>query len=166
MLFEVRGEFKPPMEQIVTRFRAAERVVNEGQRVLLRGELGNRLLAMVREEAPKRTGQFAAGIGVRISEGGTGAVSLSVYTPSPLGRFITEGTRAHVITPRGNYPLRFVSRGGDVVYAWRVNHPGTRANPFIARAVNQWKPEANAALQRLGRAYVRTVTGAAAGQFF
>lgn len=45
-----------------------------------------------------------------------------------------EGTPPHVIRPRRRKALRFVV-GGHVIYARHVNHPGTRANPFLTRAL-------------------------------
>lgn len=45
------------------------------------------------------------------------------------------GTPRHVIRPRRKRALRFTS-GGAVIFARRVNHPGTRANPFLTRALD------------------------------
>ena len=62
-------------------------------------------------------------------------------------RYVNEGTRAHVILPKGNYPLKFQSGYnakttpgiisakaggpfGDVIYAKGVLHPGTEARNF------------------------------------
>lgn len=45
------------------------------------------------------------------------------------------GTEPHTIRPRRKKALRFVS-GGRVVFAMRVRHPGTRANPFLTRALD------------------------------
>jgi hypothetical protein len=45
-----------------------------------------------------------------------------------------EGTAPHVIRPKSGKMLRFVSRG-QVVYAHVVNHPGTKANKYLADAL-------------------------------
>jgi hypothetical protein len=59
---------------------------------------------------------------------------------------VNDGTPRHEIRPIGGRPsrnnpkkpgmLRFVV-GGRVVYARVVNHPGTRARPFLDRALRE-----------------------------
>ena len=51
------------------------------------------------------------------------------------GEFVRKGTAPHVIVPRKGKALRFVI-GGQVVFAKRVNHPGTKANPYHVRALS------------------------------
>lgn len=50
--------------------------------------------------------------------------------------YVNNGTRPHVIRPRNAQALRF-RIGGRVVYAKVVNHPGTKARPFLDRAVRE-----------------------------
>lgn len=63
--------------------------------------------------------------------------------------FVNDGTAPHIIRPRNARVLRFVV-GGQVVYARVVHHPGTRANPFLDRALREvvggtrWHVVANA----------------------
>src|SRR5687768_15335342 len=47
---------------------------------------------------------------------------------------VNDGTRPHIIRPRRAKALRF-KVGGKVVYAKVVHHPGTRARPFLDRAL-------------------------------
>lgn len=47
-----------------------------------------------------------------------------------------EGTKPHVIVPKGGKVLRFV-RGAQVIYAHAVNHPGNKANRYLARALEE-----------------------------
>jgi len=49
---------------------------------------------------------------------------------------VNDGTRPHIIRPKNARVLRFVV-GGRVVYARVVHHPGTRANPFLDRALRE-----------------------------
>lgn len=64
-------------------------------------------------------------------------------------RHVNDGTGPHIIRPRNAKALRFVV-GGQVVYAKVVHHPGTRANPFLDRALREvvtghgWRVVANA----------------------
>ncbi|MFF5968281.1 hypothetical protein ACFY64_32065 [Streptomyces collinus] len=52
----------------------------------------------------------------------------------PATRFVLDGTRPHIIRPRRARALRF-EVDGRVVYSAIVRHPGTRANPFLQRAL-------------------------------
>lgn len=49
---------------------------------------------------------------------------------------VNDGTRPHVIRPRRAKALRF-KVGGRTVYAAVVRHPGTRARPFLDRALQE-----------------------------
>lgn len=42
-----------------------------------------------------------------------------------------NGTPPHTITPVNKTVLRFVDRNGEVVFARRVRHSGTRPNRFL-----------------------------------
>lgn len=69
--------------------------------------------------------------------------------------FLERGTRAHLIRPRTKRALRFAAtaagrrltgsprKGAAVVFATRVNHPGTRAYPFM-------RPGARKAIEKAG----------------
>lgn len=46
-----------------------------------------------------------------------------------------QGSRPHEIVPRNATVLRF-EVGGTVVFTRHVNHPGTRANPFLRNALS------------------------------
>lgn len=49
---------------------------------------------------------------------------------------VNDGTRPHVIRPRAKQVLRF-QVGGRTVFAKVVNHPGTKPNPFLDRALRE-----------------------------
>lgn len=49
---------------------------------------------------------------------------------------ILEGTEPHPIDPVNAQALRFTA-GGTVVFAAHVDHPGTRSNDFVQRAMRQ-----------------------------
>lgn len=159
-------KMQPSAAELVSRFRMGERIVTEGQRKGMQAQ-GRRLYGMVQQEAPGRFGDK-----VRMSiHYGPDNTRVEIGVPQPLGGWITKGTRPHVIRPKGpGYPLRFFwakgPKGPGIYHYYSVNHPGTKPNPFIARAYRRWLPDAKAEMIRLGRAYVRTVTGAQAGQFF
>jgi hypothetical protein len=78
---------------------------------------------------------------------GPASIDILVGTDDEIYRYVDEGTRPHMIYPKGDYPLRFQSgynakttpglisskyggSFGDVVYARGVSHPGTKAREF------------------------------------
>lgn len=50
--------------------------------------------------------------------------------------YVNDGTRPHVIRPRNAQVLRF-RVGGRIVFARKVDHPGTKPNPFLDRALEE-----------------------------
>lgn len=52
----------------------------------------------------------------------------------PHARYHHDGTRPHQIRPVRAKMLRFTVAGGQVVFARVVNHPGTKANPYLVDA--------------------------------
>lgn len=109
------------------------RAVRRAERDL--DQLGRRIVFNARRRVPSRTGALRNSIGYQVSNDGSRA-RLHVYATAPHARFVHEGTRPHVIRPRTARALRF-QIGGRVVFAARVQHPGTRANRFLADAVRE-----------------------------
>ncbi|MCX0246409.1 hypothetical protein [Streptomyces drozdowiczii] len=50
--------------------------------------------------------------------------------------FVNDGTKPHKIRPKRAKALKF-NVGGRTVFATVVNHPGTKANPFLDRALQR-----------------------------
>lgn len=50
--------------------------------------------------------------------------------------FIDAGTKAHAIRPRKGKRLKWQDKG-QTIFARRVNHPATRAQPFRVRAAKE-----------------------------
>jgi hypothetical protein len=153
-MFEIKSV--PTFRDMHQRFARADRVLLEARRDEMRAE-AIRLVALEREEAPKRTGKFARDIRYRTFNEGD-ALGFRTYTPQPLGSYIVLGTKAHTITPRRAKALRFVV-DGRVVFTQRVRHPGTKPNKFIGRAYRRWLPGARAMLLRISTRYVRAIKG-------
>lgn len=147
----------PTFRDLQGRFAKAEDALLDIRRDELR-QFGRRVVSVMQAEAPKKTGQFASGIRFRTTQEGD-AVSLSVSSPQPLGKWIVQGTKPHVITPRGQgYPLRFTV-GGTTVFAYRVQHPGTKPNNYPKRAVDQLRPEMSRVLSRISTRFIAKLTG-------
>ncbi len=60
-----------------------------------------------------------------------------VTSKAPYSVFVEEGTSPHVIVPRVKRGLANTRTGQ--FFGKKVNHPGTRANPFMSRAVKKSK---------------------------
>lgn len=80
--------------------------------------------------APVKTGRLKRSRRTRLSTAGdllSADIDYQARSRSgggDYGEFLDEGVRPHVIRPRRAKVLRFVV-GGRVVYARKVNHPGT-----------------------------------------
>jgi hypothetical protein len=86
---------------------------------------------LVRQEAPVRTGEMRRSVQQRSS-----GLEGEVMVGAPYAVFVASGTQPHIIRPVRAQALRF-EVGGDVVFAKRVQHPGTQPNPFVERAARR-----------------------------
>lgn len=64
-------------------------------------------------------------------------VSLQTVSDRPYAKYVIGGTGPHLIEARTARALRFWVEGGDIVFAKRVNHPGTAPNPFYREAKDE-----------------------------
>lgn len=90
---------------------------------------GRRLQQMAVRQVGKRTGRLAGSINHVISVDFRG-LNVRVGSDNRIARLHHDGSRAHVIRPRKAKVLRFV-QNGQVRYAHRVFHPGTKPNRFL-----------------------------------
>lgn len=109
--------------------------------------MGSRLmqrlaLSTVREAkllVPRRTGNLGRSIHVAsVTE-----TEARVEAGAAYAGYVERGTRPHEITPKARLALRFAAspagarltgtprKGAAVVFAKRVHHPGTKAEPFL-----------------------------------
>lgn len=98
------------------------------------------------KEAPKRTGRLAGSVRKlppKRSSDRHQTVSITINIGNsrltPYLGYVLNGTPQHAILPiadRPNPHLRFIY-GGQVVFARRVLHPGTRANDFVSRGLER-----------------------------
>lgn len=96
--------------------------------LVLKG-IGNDFVNELVRVAPVDTGFLRNNISYDVS-GGTLNISMPEY-----GYYLEFGTKPHVITPKNKKSLHWKSGGADV-FAMRVNHPGTEAQPFIRTTIN------------------------------
>lgn len=96
-------------------------------------KLGNLTQRYARKDVGKRTGRLARSIHVQLTSVGTGLM-VRVGSDNKIALLHHEGTRPHIIRPRNASALMFTVNG-RVVFAAKVNHPGTRANPYLLRSM-------------------------------
>ncbi|GEM_PF-1493659 len=140
------------IEQAVQGLRAggdAARAVVEGDIVRTGATI---VLQKLKAEAPVRTGRLRQSMVMRSSGSGAGLWGLA------YGKLLVEGTHPHEIRPKRGRYLVF-ERGGTLVFARRVSHPGTKANPFPRRAVRDVQPALRALLQEHGQGMIRLIIG-------
>lgn len=99
----------------------------------------------VRKLAPKDTGRYADSIKVSNTEINGNKISTNIYTDAKvissknktynLGYLLEIGTSPHLILPVYAKKLHFLINGKDV-YAKRVNHPGSKAQPHFQPSLN------------------------------
>lgn len=102
-------------------------------------KITRRVLTRAKILAPVRTGRLRASgrMDIKITHVGP---SGSVTFPVSYAQFVHEGTRAHIIRAKKKKVLRFRGATGQFVYRREVHHPGTRARPFLQRALEEIAP--------------------------
>lgn len=86
---------------------------------------------LARRTAPRETGRLAGSIKVHRLGNGWAVIADTEYA-----LFVHEGTRPHLIVARNAKVLRF-DMNGNAVFAAKVKHPGTKAQPWLVRALEQ-----------------------------
>lgn len=72
-------------------------------------------------------------------EPGVESLSSTLASGSKVARFILNGTQPHVIQARRRDALTFVVNGTQV-FRRRVNHPGTKARPYLQMEATRAEP--------------------------
>ncbi len=110
-------------------------------------------VAEAKRMVPRKTGN----LGRTIGPGGLGNDFAIVHATAPYAAFVELGTKPHVIRPRSKRTLAWSTggtrlsgrptasarRSGAMRFARKVNHPGTKAKPYLV-------PAAKIALGRVG----------------
>ena len=90
---------------------------------------GNKVLNAARAQVGVDTGRLKASLKMTHDRSIRGQF---VMVGSKLNHALMhhQGTRPHIITPNRSQVMVFANKG-RVIYATRVNHPGTRANRYL-----------------------------------
>lgn len=101
-----------------------------------------------------RTGNLRRSIDRRVESASRGRV----FVGEEYGKYVEFGTSAHTITPKGKKVLAF-KVGGKLVFARKINHPGTRPYPFMQPAFVALGPLAVDEYAKIADIIVRTMAG-------
>lgn len=82
-----------------------------------------------------RTGALQRATTGKVVRTGSGRV-VRIFNKKPYAAAIDRGAKPHVIRPRKAGMLRFVAKGGGIVFARKVNHPGNRPYRFLYYATD------------------------------
>lgn len=109
---------------------------------LWESEIAPAVLAEIRRRAPisptENGGRLRDSINVT-RRSTAGGLEARFTSSAPYARYVEEGTAPHRIEPRQALALHWQDRGRNV-FAARVNHPGTKANPFVRNAIQSMLP--------------------------
>jgi len=102
------------------------------QEVLIRS--ANYLLTEMQVRAPVDSGALRASLGVRVE----GDNRIIIGPDVPYAGFVEFGTKPHKIKPKSPGGVLAFQAGGSTVFARVVNHPGTKAQPFVQDSFDAW----------------------------
>ena len=163
----------PDLERVQGRWIQADKQFNQRNRALMK-QYGRKAKDLTQDEAPKgKTGKFARGIRFRTYARAKTIMGFTITVPQPIGTFILKGTKKHIIKARNASALSFFwakigmravvpKHGGfkthvrsDVLWIGKghVDHPGTKANPFVQRAKRRWWPQMAKEIKGISRDY-------------
>lgn len=86
--------------------------------------------------APVDTGRLRASIRIEARRTFTLRSVYTIGSDVEYADMVHGGTRPHIIRPKTKQVLRF-KVGGRTVFARVVHHPGTKARPFLDRALRE-----------------------------
>jgi len=142
------------------RFAERSRRTVPAQRTMARAA-GRELVRLLKMNAPKKTGEFAAGLYYRTYDRGNGT-EIRFYVKGKHAYvlpFLVNGTVDHEIPTGGSaaqiakgYPLSFFWEKGPAGAGrysyWSVHHPGTNPDPFVGQARAAAEPFIHELLRR------------------
>jgi HK97 gp10 family phage protein len=104
------------------------------QQVLIQS--ANQILAEMEVLVPVKTGKLRGSLGIRVE------ADKVIIGPdanvAPYGGYVEFGTQPHVIRPKKPDGVLVFTIGGKKVFTTKVNHPGTKAQPFVRPAFERW----------------------------
>lgn len=124
-------------------------------------DLARDVIQSAQEEAPIRSGELRASLGIIENRGEeilighhfNDKITVSIGTSKSIyPLFVHEGTAPHAITPKRKKALHFKGAKHPLR---RVNHPGIAPNPYLERSLHS--PRVSEAIRRLGDTWLEQV---------
>ena len=107
-----------------------------------------------------KTGNLEKATDYRITDSGMQGVVFLDSNVAKYAPFVHEGTAAHLIRPKNKTILRFVPRGGNgFIFARKVFHPGTKADPFLYDAINRKRGDVYATFAKATNMALEDISG-------
>ena len=116
-------------------------------------EMGRKVVKVLREEAPIRTGKLRAGIHFRTSKETPTRTELAIYSKEPYTQWVIRG-RGPVVAIRAR-ALRFEPGPPGSGFIFRKRVGPAKANPFQARAFARLQPEPLMVVRRISARITR-----------
>lgn len=104
---------------------------------------GNEIARDAKDIAPYATGNLESDIQLWDDNISNLEIEIGNSKLAPYAVFVHDGTKAHEIRPKNAKALKT-----PFGYRKKVNHPGTKANPYLQKAVDSY--DAKPALSELG----------------
>ena len=104
------------------------------QQVLIRAS--NQILAEMESRVPVKTGKLRDSLRIEVDPD---RVTIGPnQNIADYGGYVEFGTKPHVIRPKKPGGVLVFKMNGMTVYAKKVHHPGTKAQPFVRPAFEAW----------------------------
>jgi HK97 gp10 family phage protein len=104
------------------------------QQVLI--QAANHILAEMEARVPVKTGNLRTSLGIKVE---SDRVTIGPNErQAPYGGYVEFGTKPHVIRPKNPSGVLVFKINGQKVFAKKVNHPGTQAQPYVRPAFEAW----------------------------
>jgi hypothetical protein len=133
MPYEIKVE---NLEELRAAFKKAPDITAEELESATK-EAGKLVLATEKSEVPIKTGALRRSITMDYRP-----ISVSIYPTVKYALPVHEGSSPHVIVPVRKKMLAF-RKGGKLIFARRVNHPGNKPNKFVERTISSTESPIN-----------------------
>lgn len=105
------------------------------QQVLIQS--ANHILAEMEAKVPVKTGNLRHSLSIKV-EGNSRVIIGPDPTMAPYGGYVEFGTKAHTIVPKTPHGVLVFYINGKKIVTRKVNHPGTKPQPYVAPAFDAW----------------------------
>lgn len=99
-------------------------------------ESANYILVEMQARVPVKTRRLYNSLEIR-ADGNRVIIGPNLLV-APYAPYVDRGTRPHEIVPKRPGGVLKFTVNGQVVYARKVHHPGTQAQPFVLPAFQAW----------------------------